>query len=245
MHAGSVVFLSDAHLGAEAREREASREARLHSFLESLPGRASRLVIVGDLFDFWFEYRTAIPRRFFPTLAVLQRLRESGLDIQYLNGNHDFWLGSFLHESLGIRTTENPIVVEEQGRRLWVHHGDGLVGGDLGYRVLRRVIRNPVSIRLYSLLHPDLGIPFARTVSRWSRHSRATPELRAERLWHEIALPRFAEGYDGVLIGHFHHAYERREGGREFFILGDWIRNFTWVELAEGRLTLRTWPAPA
>ncbi len=245
MHAGSVVFLSDAHLGAEAREREASREARLHSFLESLPGRASQLVIVGDLFDFWFEYRTAVPRRFFPTLAVLRRLRETGLDIQYLPGNHDFWLGSFLHETLGIRTTENPIVVEQQGRRLWVHHGDGLVGGDLGYRVLRRVIRNPVSIGLYSLLHPDLGIPFARLVSKWSRSSRTTPELRAERLWREIALPRFAQGYDAVLVGHFHHAYERREEGREFFILGDWIRHFTWVELAGGRLTMHTWPAPA
>lgn len=245
MHAGTVVFLSDAHLGAESREREASREARLHSFLDTLPGRASSLVIVGDLFDFWFEYRTAIPRSAFATLAVLQRLRAAGIDIQYLNGNHDFWLGSFLRETLGIRTTDRAVTVEQQGRRLWVHHGDGLVGGDLGYRVLRRVIRSPFSIGLYQLLHPDVGIPFAHVVSGWSRTSRGHPPLRPERLWREIAEPRFAEGYDGVLIGHFHHAYERRENGREFFVLGDWIEHFTYAELEDGRISLRSWPAPA
>jgi len=245
MHAGSVVFLSDAHLGAESREREASREARLHSFLETLPGRASSLVIVGDLFDFWFEYRTAIPRRAFPTLAVLQRLRAAGLDIQYLNGNHDFWLGDFMRETLGIRTTDQPVTVEQQGRRLWVHHGDGLVGGDLGYRVLRRVIRSPFSIGAYQLLHPDAGIPLAHVVSGWSRRSRGHPPLQPERLWREIAEPRFAQGYDGVLVGHFHHVYERRENGREFFVLGDWIEHFTYAELEGGRLALRRWPATA
>lgn len=245
MHAGTVVFLSDAHLGAESREREAPREARLHSFLGALPGRASSLVIVGDLFDFWFEYRTAIPRRAFPTLAALQRLREAGIDVQYLNGNHDFWLGTFMRETLGIRTTDQPVTIEQQGRRLWVHHGDGLVGGDLGYRVLKKVIRSPLSIGLYGLLHPDAGIPLAHAVSRWSRRSRGHGPLRAERLWREIAQPRFAEGYDGVLVGHFHHVHEQREDGREFFVLGDWIDHFTYAELEDGRLSLRTWPAPA
>lgn len=245
MRDASTFFLSDAHLGAEPESREAAREKRLHSFLDSLPGRAASLYIVGDLFDFWFEYRTAIPRRHFATLAALQRLREAGVDIHYLNGNHDFWLGRFLAESLGVRTIDGPAVVEHQGRRLWVHHGDGLVGGDLGYRVLRRILRSPVSIGLYGLLHPDLGIPLAHVVSGWSRQSRGHAPLEAEKLWREIALPRFAQGYDGVLVGHFHHAYERREPGREFFVLGDWIDHFTYVELAGGRLEMRTWPAPA
>ena len=98
-----VVFFSDVHLGAESKAREAEREARLHRFLNSLAGRYSRLVIVGDLFDFWFEYRTAIPRRAFPTLEILARLRRGGLEIDYLTGNHDFWLGSFLSSELGVR----------------------------------------------------------------------------------------------------------------------------------------------
>jgi len=244
MHAGSVVFLSDAHLGAQAHEREAAREARLHGFLAALPGRASTLYIVGDLFDFWFEYRTAIPRRHFRTLAALERLRDAGVGIVYLNGNHDFWLGTFLTETLGIRTVSGAVEVAEQGRRLWVHHGDGLVGGDLGYRMLRAVLRHPASIRAYQWLHPDLGIPLAHAVSDWSRRSRAQPLLEPERLWNEIAKPRFAEGYDAVIIGHFHHAYERREAGREFFLLGDWIERFSYLELREGKLALQTWSAP-
>lgn len=245
MHAGSVVFLSDAHLGAEDAQREGARRARLHSFLAALPGRASSLYIVGDLFDFWFEYGTAIPRRLFPTLSALERLRDAGVAITYLNGNHDFWLGTFLAGELGIRTVDGAVTVETQGRKLWVHHGDGLVGGDLGYKVLRRVLRHPASIGLYSWLHPDLGIPLAHAVSGLSRKSRGHPALQPDRLWREIAEPRFAEGYDGVLVGHFHHAYERRENGREFMVLGDWIENFTYAELADGKLTLARWPQPA
>jgi UDP-2,3-diacylglucosamine hydrolase len=239
MCAASVVFLSDAHLGAEAVEREAGRTDRLHRFLATLPGRASELVVVGDLFDFWFEYGTALPRRHFPTLAALGRLREAGVAITYLNGNHDFWLGSFMAETLGVKTVDGAIVVESQGRRIWVHHGDGLIGGDSGYKLLRGILRSPLSIRLYGLLHPDLGIPLAHKVSAWSRSSRAEPPLQADRLWNEIAMPRFAEGYDAVVIGHFHHVYERREPGKEFFLLGDWMEQFTYLELADGKLEMK------
>ena len=244
MHDSSVFFMSDAHLGVESAEREGLRTARLHDFLNSLEGRASSLYIVGDLFDFWFEYRTAIPRRHFATLARLAKLREAGVEIAYLNGNHDFWLGTFFRDSLGIRTVEGGMTVEAQGRRLWLHHGDGLVGGDLGYKVLRGILRARASIALYGLLHPDLAIPLAHQVSRWSRHSRGEGELKPDRLWREIAEPAFRSGHDAALIGHFHHAYERREGGREFFVLGDWIDRFTYVEMCGGRLELKTWPAP-
>jgi UDP-2,3-diacylglucosamine hydrolase len=238
MPSEAVFFIADAHLGIESREREAAREDRLHGFLNSLPGRASTLVIVGDLFDFWFEYRTAIPRRHFATLAILKRLRESGVALHYLNGNHDFYLGRFLAEELGIETHDGPLVLAAQGRRIWLHHGDGLVGGDLGYRVLRRVIRHPLSIALYGLLHPDLGMPLAHQVSRWSRRARGRRTLEPER---EIALPRFAEGYDTVIVGHFHQVHERREPGREFFLLGDWIEDFSHVVLENGAVRLEHW----
>jgi len=241
MPSGAVYFVADAHLGAEAADREAARLRCLHDFLASLPGRADALFIVGDLFDFWFEYRTAIPRRYFATLTLLQRLRQAGVSLTYLNGNHDFWLGRFLAEEIGVETRDGPVTLETQGRRVWLHHGDGLVGGDLGYRLLRRVIRNPVSIALYGLLHPDLGIPLAGLVSRWSRHSRGDQALDPDRLWREIAVPRFAEGFDTVMVGHFHQAWERRELGREFVVLGDWIDRFTYAVLENGEMSLRTW----
>jgi UDP-2,3-diacylglucosamine hydrolase len=239
----AVFFISDAHLGVESREREAPREERLHGFLNSLPGRASALVIVGDLFDFWFEYGAAIPRRHFVTLAILRRLRESGLAVRYLSGNHDFWLGRFLAGELGVETRYGPLELAAQGRRIWLHHGDGLIGGDLGYRVLRRVIRAPATIALYGLLHPDLGIPFAHQVSRGLRRARRERPLDVERLWREIALPRFAAGFDTVMVGHFHQAYERREPGREFFVLGDWLDSFTYAVLEDGAVRLERWGA--
>ncbi len=242
---GAVFFISDAHLGAAPPDREADRTHRLHDFLNSLPGRAEALFIVGDLFDFWFEYREAIPRRYFETLAVLERLREAGVELFYLNGNHDFWLGDFLRDRIGIRTHHDVLSVERQGRRIWLHHGDGLIGGDLGYRMLKRVIRHPASIALYRWLHPDLGIPFAHWISHFSRESRDELRFDGDRLWNEIAAPRFAEGFDAVMIGHFHRAYERREGGHEFFVLGDWIRNFSYVALEQGRFRLDVWPDPA
>jgi UDP-2,3-diacylglucosamine hydrolase len=243
MIAPAVHFLSDAHLGAQRASLEQGREARLHDFLLALPGRATELFIVGDLFDFWFEYRTAIPRRHFRTLAILARLREAGIPITYLNGNHDFWLGRFFRDELGIETVDGAVTLERQGRRTWVHHGDGLIGGDLGYRALKALIRHPLSLGAYQLLHPDLGIPLAHHVSNWSRHSRGTRPLQGDRLWNEIAAPRFAEGFDSVVIGHFHHAFERHDGNRQLVVLGDWIERFTYGLLRGGELTLETWPA--
>ena len=236
-----VYFMSDAHLGATAADRERDRRRRLHDFLTALPGRAEILYIVGDLFDFWFEYGTAIPRRHFDTLAVLRRTIEAGVPIVYLNGNHDFWLGPFLRQEIGADTRDGAVSVEHQGRRIWLHHGDGLIGGDLGYRLLKKVIRHPASIGLYGLLHPDLGIPLASWVSGLSRHSREDRPPDPDRLWREIAAPRFAAGYDAVMVGHFHHAYERRDGAHVFYVLGDWIDQFTYVTLENGEFRLGVW----
>jgi UDP-2,3-diacylglucosamine hydrolase len=159
-----------------------------------------------------------------------------------LNGNHDFWLGRFLSDELGVQTVAGPLALERDGRRIWLHHGDGLIGGDLGYKALRAVVRHPWSIAAYRWIHPDVGLPLARHVSRLSRGSRERRTLDGERLFREIAQPRFAEGYDTVMIGHFHHVYERREGDRCFFVLGDWMERFSYVELKDGQLTMNIWP---
>ncbi|MFI5371631.1 MAG: UDP-2,3-diacylglucosamine diphosphatase, partial [Candidatus Eisenbacteria bacterium] len=239
MSAGSAVyFIADAHLGAEPEEREAPRRRRLHEFLTSLRGRASALYIVGDLFDFWFEWRTALPRRHFETLAVLREVRRAGIEVHYLNGNHDFWLGPFLSRELGLVTHDGAVTLETQGHRIWMHHGDGLVGGDLGYRVLKRVVRSRAAVGLYRVLHPDLGWGLAHRVSRWSRHSREDRPPDTDRLWREIAEPRFADGFDTVMVGHFHQVVERRDGPHTLFVLGDWIDFFTAVRLENGVFTL-------
>ncbi len=245
MLALSAVFMSDVHLGIDSPQQEAAREARLLDFLRSLPGRASALYIVGDLFEFWFEYATAIPRRYFALLRALAEVREAGVEITLMTGNHDFWLGRFLTDELGLRTADGALAVRLQERRIWLHHGDGLIGGDLGYKLLKRLLRNRASVGLYRWLHPDLGIPFALWASHWSRNSRGRLPLDGDRLFRDVAAPRFQEGYDAVMIGHFHHVYERREGDRVFFLLGDWFERFTYVELKQGEFQLCVWPEPA
>ncbi|MEO5616677.1 MAG: UDP-2,3-diacylglucosamine diphosphatase, partial [Candidatus Eisenbacteria bacterium] len=218
-----VYIIADAHLGAESGPREQVRAAKLHAFLDMLPGRARKLIIAGDLFDFWFEYDTAIPRQHFATLAALRRVREAGVAITYMNGNHDFYLGRFLTDEIGVTVHDGALSLEQQGRRIWIHHGDGLIGGDTGYKVLKRVLRSPMSIGLYRWVHPDLGIPLAHWVSGRSRHARDPEHFPIERLWAEVAQPRFADGFDSVVIGHFHRAIDRRENGRQLVVLGDWI----------------------
>lgn len=235
---GAAYFISDAHLGAARRELEASREAKLHEFLKSLPGRASSLFIVGDLFDFWFEYGSAIPRRHAETVATLKQVREAGVDITLMNGNHDFYLGPFLRNEVGLHTHDGALAVELQGRKIWLHHGDGLLGGDLGYKMLKKVLRSPISIGLYRLIHPDIGIPLAHWCSNASRRSRPDKPLEEAKLWRDIGLPRFAEGFDCVMVGHFHQVMERHEAGRDFFVLGDWMEHFTYVVLEQGRFRL-------
>jgi UDP-2,3-diacylglucosamine hydrolase len=239
-----VFIIADAHLGAESGERERARAAKLHAFLDSLPGRARTLIIAGDLFDFWFEYGSAIPRQHFATLAALRRLREAGVAITYMNGNHDFYLGAFLADEIGVTTHDGALPLNVQNRRLWIHHGDGLIGGDTGYKILKRVLRSPASIGFYRWIHPDLGIPLAHWVSGRSRHARDPAHFPIERLWSEVAQPRFAEGFDSVVIGHFHHAIDRREDGRQLVVLGDWIGQFTYAVLSGGELTLDTWASP-
>ncbi len=243
MSAEAAFFISDAHLGADDSGSPAERERLLHGFLDALPGRARSLYIVGDLFDFWFEYGTAIPRSHFRTLAALDRARRAGVEITLMNGNHDFYLGPFLREDLGLVTHDGPLALTLQGRRIWLHHGDGLLGGDLGYKVLKRILHHPASIALYRWLHPDLGLPLAHRVSNLSRRSREPRPIDGDQMWRDIAMPRFAEGFDAVMIGHFHQTLERREADRCFFVLGDWIDRFSYVVLEEGAFRFETWPS--
>src|SRR5690606_20667283 len=153
--------ISDIHLGAVPEETE----RRFRRFLAHLHSRASRLLINGDLFDFWFEYRSVIHSRHYRVLAALRDLRESGVPIDFVGGNHDAWGGDFLRDEVGIRILQEPAEIELGGRRALVVHGDGRGPGDFSYRAMKRVIRHPLSVWAFRLLHPDWGDRLARFVS--------------------------------------------------------------------------------
>ena len=196
---------------------------------------------MGDLFDFWFEYRHAIPKGYFPVLSRLEQLARSGIPITYLGGNHDFWIGDFLEKEIGIRVHQEPIEVDLQGRRAFLAHGDGLARGDRGYKILKRVLRHPLPVALFRLIHPDLGIAFARRTSHTSHRYTNTRETLVEGMLAEVAEEKLASGFDLVVFAHLHRPHHVSSDGKDFVILGDWVKHFTYAELVDGRISLKHW----
>ncbi len=238
-----VYFFSDAHLITRRDPAETARGLRLESFLRHVRESASRLIILGDLFDFWFEYRHAVPSGHFNILCRLLEIREAGIPIDFVAGNHDYWSGDFLRREIGAVCHTDPIALELQGRKIWLAHGDALARGDWGYRVLRKILRNPLCIAGYRLLHPDLGIPLALASSSTSRGHTARGRVDVEKYLTEVARPKFREGFDSVILGHIHKPVHVQDDSGEFLFLGDWLYHFSYATLTDGRFEQHTWPA--
>ncbi len=234
-------MLSDAHLGAapEAVERA------LRGFLASLRGRAGSLVINGDLFDFWFEWERVIPRHGFRVLAALADLRDSGMPVVWVAGNHDCWGGDFLRRDLGVQYETGPWSGDAAGWRARVEHGDGLRKvEDRNYRALRRVIRHPASVWLYRRLHPDLASRVATGSASASRqHHHARDEGAGLRA---VAMDRLAAepALELLVYGHSHvPALERAPAGGVYANAGSWLFAPTYLHVTPGRVALVRWDA--
>ncbi|MCX6136482.1 MAG: UDP-2,3-diacylglucosamine diphosphatase, partial [Ignavibacteriales bacterium] len=144
----STFFISDLHFGLQSPKHEKEKERRFLAFLYHVAANGERLFILGDLFDYWFEYRHVVPRGYHHVLSALGHLVESGITVEYLAGNHDFWLQKFFPEDLGIPVHKDPLMVELHGKIIFLHHGDGLALRDTGYRILKSILRNRVNIVL-------------------------------------------------------------------------------------------------
>lgn len=224
--------VSDIHLGAVPR----TTERAFRDFLAYVGETASGLLINGDLFDFWFEYRTVIPRRHFRVVAELANLVERGVPTLLVGGNHDAWGGDFLRDEVGIQLIDGPIELALAGRRVLIAHGDGVGTGDWGYRVLRTVIRSRWAIRAFRWLHPDWGSRVAATAS--STEGRLNGDDNADRgrarFLEQWALDRLREdaGLDLVLAGHVHRpTLVEFSPGRYYANTGDWITHFSYLVL--------------
>ncbi len=236
----STYFISDAHLGGDNHSVEKRREKLLLDFLQYIEQKGEALFIIGDLFDFWFEYRTVIPRRYFNVLFALKVLTDRGVEIHYVTGNHDFWMDTFFPEDLHIQIHNNPLDIQIEGKRFHIAHGDGLARGDVKYRLLKKILRYPFHIRLYRILHPDLGFTLADFCSRLSRNRRKNKDRDEEYI--NYAQSRFLEGFDAVVMGHTHSPQEYIELNKTYINTGDWMTHFTYGKLEKGRLTLEHWP---
>ncbi|MCX8051257.1 MAG: UDP-2,3-diacylglucosamine diphosphatase [Chlorobi bacterium] len=223
-----VYFISDVHLGYGERDDSRRRERLLVEFLDTVAPTAETLFIVGDLFDYWFDYRSVVPREFFRTLAALDRLRSSGTRIEYVVGNHDFGHRDFFDRELGITVLWNDIERTIGDKRFYIAHGDGKVAGDWGYLVLRAILRSRLANALYRWIHPDIGIALASASSHTSRRYTDSREYGSTDSLAEFARRKICdEGFDVVVMGHRHQAavMEFGDGDRcgTYVNLGDWL----------------------
>jgi UDP-2,3-diacylglucosamine hydrolase len=236
-----IFFFSDVHLGLHDREREKAKERRVLSFLSHVEEHGERLFIVGDLFDYWFEYASVIPRGYHHILSRLGTMVERGIAIDYIAGNHDFWLRDFFPTELGIPVHKDPLSITLRGKKFLLHHGDGLATNDTGYRFLKKILRNRVNIRLYSWLHPDWTTPIARGSSRTSREYTSTKDYGESDGMLQFATTQLASGYDVVVMGHRHQPSVTGIGGGIYVNLGDWVTHSSYAEFDGDIITVKDW----
>ena len=238
----AVYFISDAHLGQADRGKEELKFRKLCSFFDMVAAKGERLYILGDLFDFWFEYKHAIPKEHVSVLFELSKLIESGVKLTYITGNHDFWLGDLLTRRLGVEVFKDELTVTHDGKRIFLIHGDGLAKKDRGYRILKKIMRNRFNIFLYRQVPPDIGIPFAKFCSRLSRgHTSERPKESFLREYRDYAQRRLNDGYDCVISAHTHYPEQIEYENGVYINTGDWCVNFTYAVLKDGRLELKWW----
>lgn len=237
-----VYFVSDIHLGGSSPSGEATKRERFEALLDRVAAENGALYILGDLFDFWFEYRTVMPRTAFGILARIDSLARAGTPVHYLGGNHDFWIVDFLARETAIQVLPDGTTLQAQGRTARLFHGDGLGPGDTGYKVLKKILRNRVTISLFRWIHPDLGIPLALRSSGVSRDHTADLDVDVEGIYRTVAIPEFKAGAQAVLMGHHHVPVHLRRDEGELLILGDWFSRYTCVRLRDGAFELLTWP---
>ena len=198
-------FISDVHLGFYERSIDKHQEELLINSLDLISRDAKGIFLLGDIFDYWFEWRRVIPRHHYRTLSKLYDLKHSGIEISYLMGNHDFGHKDFFSQELGITVYPNELVTELEGKKFFLHHGDGLAEGDSGYKILKKITRNKCNQRLYTtLLHPNFAIKLASTSSSKSRKYTDKKDYGKTDGMAEYAKNKIDEGFDFVVMGHRH-----------------------------------------
>jgi UDP-2,3-diacylglucosamine hydrolase len=234
----ALYIFSDAHLGADSAGCEARKAANIQALFEKVKDDGDRLVILGDLFDFWFEYKYAIPKEHHQVLFMLTDLKRRGITIDYVSGNHDFWMDDFFTTQIGIQVHRDYYNLEYEGRKIHLIHGDGLAQADRGYRLLKRIFRNRFNIWLYRKLPPDWAIPLAKKVSGSSRRYTSRRDQNFAADYEAYAAGKLQEGFDIVVIGHLHLPVIKPLDNGIYVNTGDFIDHFSYAKLTAGKIRL-------
>ena len=212
------------HLGLQSKEKELAKEKLFTDFISEIKHDARALFILGDLFDYWFEYRRVIQKGFFRTFTALKELTDLGAEVHYLIGNHDFLHRDFFEKELNVKVYQSDIIETINDKRFFMGHGDGLVKNDIGYLILKKVLRNKFIQGLYSIIHPDLGIAIASGTSKKSREYTKSKNYGEIDGVFEVAKLKIDEGFDYVLFGHTHERTEKQYKHGHYINLGTWLQ---------------------
>ena len=217
-------FISDIHLGLQEKAQEEAKEKKLVNFLKFAESNCDELFIIGDLFDYWFEYKRVYQKGFYRTLAALKDLSEKGIKLHYFIGNHDFLHRDFFEKEFGAIMYHDGLSIELNSKKFFIAHGDGMVSNDTGYNILKWILRNNFFQWLYSLLHPDLGIGIASRTSKSSRSYTDKKDYGEIDGLFKSAKKKIDEGFDYVLFGHLHKRI------RETYKQGNYINFGSWLD---------------
>ncbi|MFH1760584.1 MAG: UDP-2,3-diacylglucosamine diphosphatase [bacterium] len=234
--------MSDAHLGAPSSVCK-NRETKITAFLNSIRDSCCSLFLVGDIFDFWFEYRHVIPKDYHQVLFALRQLTDRNIPVHYIAGNHDFWIGNFLSRAIGINVHFKPLDIVIHGKKFLILHGDGVAPFDWGYRLMKKILRFPLNIHLYRLLHPDLGIWLAKSASNLSRFftRERSRKKNIPEIYRKEAQKILERGYEFVVMAHTHSPEIVKCKEKTYANCGDWIETFSYLTYYNGAIELKIW----
>lgn len=230
-----IYFASDNHLGAPTMEQSLPRERKFVAWLDSIKDDAAAIFLMGDLFDFWFEYKTVVPKGFTRTLGKLAELSDAGIPIYYFVGNHDLWMSGYFEEELNIPVFHKPQQFNINNTSFFIGHGDGLGPNDIGFKRMKKVFTNPIFKWLFKWLHPDLGMKIGQYLSVKNKLISGNEDeifLGEDKEWLAQYAKRKLEQqhYDYFIFGHRHLPLEINLNGKSTYMnLGDWISHYTYA----------------
>lgn len=242
-----VYFISDAHLGSLAIEHRRTQERRLVNFLDDIKHKAEAVYMLGDMFDFWHEYKNVVPKGFTRFLGKVSELTDMGVEVHYFTGNHDIWAYDYLERECGVIMHRKPMTTEINGNLFFLAHGDELGQNDKGFRIIRYIFHNRLCQILFSSLHPRWGVAFGLN---WAKHSRLKREDGTELPYQgedkeELVVwtKDFMKSHPDInyyIFGHRHIALDLMlSRTARLMILGDWISQFTYVEYDGVNISLK------
>ena len=241
----NIYFASDFHLGLAAGSPPLERERMVVKWLNSIVHNAKEIYLLGDIFDFWWEYKLVVPRGFTRFLGTIATITDSGIPVHYFTGNHDMWVSDYLSKECGMTIHTAPVTTIFNGKKFHLAHGEGLGTKSKGYKILLSIFRNKPLRIMYSSLHPSIGVGIGH---KWSLSSRLGKGITKEFLGEEKEdLIRYAksiletDNVDYFLFGHRHLAMSwKLQSNAEIVFLGDWIKNGSYAQWDGENLTLRT-----